>query len=74
MRRSLEMVIMPDAPQMLQAVEAFKRYHEAGELGAPPEEIERLKFMAESMLQTINDYRLRALGRPDSSSRGAGCC
>lgn len=64
MKRSLEKVLMPDAPQMLQAVEAMRRYHEAKDLGAPPEEVERLKILAESLFQAINDYQLQALGGP----------
>ncbi|UVK81319.1 hypothetical protein LOY46_17290 [Pseudomonas sichuanensis] len=65
MKRSLEKVLMPDAPQMLQAVEAMRLYHEAKDLGAPPEEVQRLKILAESLFQAINDYQLQALGGPD---------
>lgn len=62
MKRSLEKVLMPDAQQMLQAVEAMRLYHEAKDLGAPPEEVQRLKILAESLFQAVNDYQLQALG------------
>ncbi len=45
-------------------MEALKRYLEAKDLGAPPEEIERLKSLAESLFQALTDYQLRALSGP----------
>jgi hypothetical protein len=49
------------------AVDAMKRYHEAQASGEPVEEVERLRLIAESQFQAVNDYQLRALGRPGGS-------
>ncbi|UVK81246.1 hypothetical protein LOY46_16900 [Pseudomonas sichuanensis] len=68
MKRSLEKVIMPDSPQMQQAVEAMRIYHEARDLGAPPAEVERLRILAESLFQAIIDYQLQVLGGPGYTS------
>lgn len=65
MNRSLEKMIMPEDPLMLQAIEAMKLFQEAKDLGASPEEIERLRILAESLFQAITDYQLRALGGAD---------
>lgn len=46
------------------AVEAWKRYHEAQASDEPAEEVERLRLIAESQFQAVTDYQLRALGRP----------
>jgi hypothetical protein len=42
----------------------MKRYHEARDLDAPPEEVERLRIFAESLFQAITDYQLHTLGGP----------
>ncbi|AZL67919.1 hypothetical protein [Pseudomonas oryziphila] len=65
MKRDVTKVLLPDHQAFSDAMEALKRYQEAKDLGAPPEEIARLKSLAESLLQAINDYQLRALGGPD---------
>jgi len=49
------------------AVDAMKRYHEAQASGEPPEEVERLRLIAESQFQAVTDYQLRALGCPGGS-------
>ncbi|WP_323830513.1 hypothetical protein [Pseudomonas sichuanensis] len=64
MKRDVTKVLLPDHQAFSDAMEALKRYQEAKDLGAPPEEIERLKNLAESMFRAINDYQLRALGGP----------
>lgn len=51
-------------PLMQQAIEALRRYHEAKAAAGPPDEIERLKMLAESLLQAVSEYQLRALGGP----------
>lgn len=53
---------------MQQAVEAMRIYHEARDLGAPPEEVERLRILAESLFQAIIDYQLQVLGGPGYTS------
>lgn len=61
-------VLPPDHQAFSDAIEAMKRYHEAKDLGAPPEEVEHLKILAESLFQAINDYQLQALGGPGYTS------
>ncbi|WP_422403096.1 hypothetical protein [Pseudomonas sp. GZD-209] len=65
MKRDVTNVLLPDHQAFSDAIEALKRYQEAKDFGAPPEEIERLKILAESLFQAVNDYQLRALGGPD---------
>lgn len=64
MKRDVTKVLLPDHQAFSDAMEALKRYHEAKDFGAPPEEIERLKRLAESLFQALTDYQLRALGGP----------
>ncbi|MFF7107252.1 hypothetical protein [Pseudomonas sichuanensis] len=66
MNRDVTKVLLPDHQAFSDAMEALKRYQEAKDFGAPPEEIERLKILAESLFQALNDYQLRVLG-------GLGC-
>lgn len=65
MKRDLEKVLHPDHQAFTDAIEAMKRFQEAKDAGAPPEEVERLKTLAESLFQAINDYQLQVLGGPD---------
>ncbi|PYG79827.1 MULTISPECIES: hypothetical protein [unclassified Pseudomonas] len=59
--------LLPDDPMYRDAVAAMKRYHEAQAAGDSPETVERLRLIAESQFQAVNDYQLRALGRPGGS-------
>lgn len=56
--------LLPDDPMYADAVAAMRRYHEAQAAGQSAEEVERLRQIAESQFQAVNDYQLRALGRP----------
>ena len=47
---------------ILQASEAVSRYREAEAAGKPPEEVERLRLLAESLFQVVTDFQLRAQG------------
>ena len=47
---------------MREAITSLRRYHEAQAAGAPPEQVERLRLMAESAYQAVSDYQLYALG------------
>ncbi|OAI93418.1 hypothetical protein AYO28_13520 [Pseudomonas putida] len=51
-------------PLMQQAIEALRRYHEAKAAESPPDEIERLKMLADSLFQAVSEYQRRALGGP----------
>lgn len=57
-------VLYPNHPMYVNAVEAMKRYHEAQASGSSPEEIERLRQIAESQFRAVNEYQLKALGHP----------
>jgi len=56
--------LLPDDPMYADAVGAMKRYHEAKAAGQSAQEVERLRQIAESQFQAVNDFQLRALGRP----------
>ncbi|MFT4455262.1 hypothetical protein [Pseudomonas sp. RTCS2] len=46
-----------------QAADALLEYHEAQDRGAPPEEIERLRLLSESLFQVVSDYQLRVIAK-----------
>ncbi|WP_449432004.1 hypothetical protein [Pseudomonas putida] len=56
-------ILYPDHPMYTDAAEALKNYHEAQAAGEPPLEVERLRQIAESQYQAVNEYQLKALGR-----------
>lgn len=64
MKPDLPKILLPDHQAFSDAIEAMKHYHEVRDLDAPPEEVERLKILAESLFQAITDYQLHALGGP----------
>ncbi len=49
-------------PLISEAIEALRLYHNAQAAGVPPEEVERLRIIAESAYQALTDYQLYALG------------
>ncbi|EKT4484016.1 MULTISPECIES: hypothetical protein [Pseudomonas] len=50
-------------PLIQQAVDAMREYHLAQDRGAPAEEVERLRLLAESLFQVVSDYQLRVIAR-----------
>ncbi|WP_447811286.1 hypothetical protein [Pseudomonas putida] len=48
-------------PLIQQATDAMRRYHEAQDYGAPREEVERLRLIAESLFQAVSDYQMRSV-------------
>ena len=48
-------------PLVQQAVDAMREYHQAQDRGAPVEEVERLRLLAESLFQVVSDYQLRVI-------------
>ena len=42
-------------PLIQQAVDAMREYHQAQDRGAPVEEVERLRLLAESLFQVVSD-------------------
>lgn len=50
-------------PLIQQAVDAMREYHQARDHGAPPEAVERLRLLAESLFQAVSDYQLRVVAK-----------
>ncbi|AGZ36511.1 MAG: hypothetical protein ACOKSU_20650 [Pseudomonas sp.] len=50
-------------PLIQQAVDAMREYHQAQDCGAPLEEVERLRLLAESLFQVVLDYQLRVVAK-----------
>lgn len=49
-------------PLVKQAIEAMHRYHEARDLPASAEEVERLRREAEWLFESVGEYQRRVLG------------
>ena len=47
---------------MREAIEALRTYHNAQDAGAPAEEVERFRIIAESAYRAVTDYQLYTLG------------
>ncbi|WGV23115.1 hypothetical protein QIY50_24645 [Pseudomonas putida] len=63
MNRSILGMIEAGEPLIQQAIEAMREYHQAQDHGAPPEEVERLRLLADSLYQAVLDYQLIQAGR-----------
>lgn len=50
-------------PLIQQAIDAMREYHLAQDRGAPAEEVERLRLLAESLFQVVSDYQLRSIAK-----------
>ncbi|MCE1055911.1 hypothetical protein V0R52_14220 [Pseudomonas asiatica] len=50
-------------PLIQQAIDAIRQYHESQDSSAPPEEVERLRLLADSIYQAVIDYQLIQAGR-----------
>ncbi|MNC12206.1 hypothetical protein D3C75_599220 [compost metagenome] len=50
-------------PLIQQAIDAMREYHQAQDRGAPPEEVGRLRLLADSLYQAVIDYQLIQAGR-----------
>ncbi|MNN07467.1 hypothetical protein D3C81_1202930 [compost metagenome] len=50
-------------PLIQQAIDAMRESHRAQDRGAPGEEIERLRLLAESLFQAVSDYQLRTVAK-----------
>ncbi|MNC68948.1 hypothetical protein D3C75_1195950 [compost metagenome] len=64
MKAKLSQVLYPNHLIYTDAADAMKRYHEALAAGRSSEEIERLRLIAESQFQAVNEYQIKALGGP----------
>jgi hypothetical protein len=61
-KRTIEGMIEAGEPMIREAIEALRTYHNAQDAGAPAEEVERLRIIAESAYQAVTDYQLYTLG------------
>ncbi|EKT4504161.1 hypothetical protein QEM14_001790 [Pseudomonas putida] len=50
-------------PLIQQAIDAMREYHQSQDRGAQPEEVERLRLLAESLFQAVSDYQLRVVAK-----------
>ncbi|WP_413052167.1 hypothetical protein [Pseudomonas bubulae] len=62
MKRTILGMTEAGEPLILEALEALRLYREAKNLGRPQEEIDQLKILADSLVQTVTDYQLLAAG------------
>ena len=62
MKRTILGMTQAGEPLILEALEALRLYREAKASGCPQEEIDRLKILAESLVQAVTDYQLLAVG------------
>lgn len=62
--KDLEEKIAAGEPLMQKALDALRRYHEARDFQAPPDEVERLRLEAESLFEAVQEYQFRVLGGP----------
>lgn len=62
MKRTILGMTEAGEPLILEALEALRLYREAKTSGRPQEEIDRLKILAESLVQAVTDYQLFAVG------------
>lgn len=67
MKRTLAGIIEAGEPLIRRAIEAHRRYREAQDSSAPPEELARLLLEAEWLYQAVTEYQLRSLGGPANS-------
>nr|WP_296267498.1 hypothetical protein [Pseudomonas sp. UBA6562] len=62
MKRTIRGLASAGEPLILEATAALRRYHQAEDAGEPPEQVERLRVLAESAYQAVTDYQLYAYG------------
>lgn len=58
-------------PLIQQAVDAMREYHQAQDGGAPAEEVERLRLLAESLFLVVSDYQLRVMAKARQGAAAA---
>lgn len=59
--KNLQGMIEAGESPMQQAVEALRCLREAEAANSPPEEVERLRIIADSLFQAVSNYQLRSL-------------
>jgi len=61
-KRTIEGMIKAGEPLIQEATAALRRYHQAQADGEAPDQVERLRLIAESAYQAVTDYQLYAPG------------
>lgn len=67
MKRTIQGLAEAGDQLIQQAIDAMREYHQAQDRGAPPDEIERLRLLADSLYQAVIDYQLIQAGRAPST-------
>lgn len=62
MKRTIQGMAEAGEPLILEALEALRLYREAKASGSALEEVERLRVLAESLVQAVTDFQLLADG------------
>ncbi|MNW06286.1 hypothetical protein D3C71_2026650 [compost metagenome] len=62
-KRTFHGMVEDGEPMMQQAIDALRAYHQAQDHGAPAEDVERLRLLAESLFQLVADYQLRVIAK-----------
>ncbi|MDT8921775.1 hypothetical protein RBE51_02820 [Pseudomonas taiwanensis] len=62
-KRSFIGMVEAGEPLIQQAVDAMREYHQAQDRRAPPEEVERLRLLAESLFEAVSDYQFRVIAK-----------
>lgn len=62
MKRTILGMTQAGEPLIFEALDALRLYREAKISGCPPEEVNRLRILADSLVQTVTDYQLQADG------------
>ncbi|WP_027907707.1 hypothetical protein [Pseudomonas taiwanensis] len=62
-KRSFIGMVEAGEPLIQQAIDAMRKYHKAQDYGAPREEVERLRLLAESLFEAVSDYQSRVIAK-----------
>lgn len=62
MNKYIFSILEPDNPLVNQAMDAFRRYHEAQAAKLSDAEVERLRIAAESLFQAVSEFQQRVMG------------
>lgn len=62
MKRTLEGMAKAGEPLLREALEAIRAHQKAQDSGAPPDELERLRLLADSLYQAVADFQLLEAG------------
>ncbi|MBC3410528.1 hypothetical protein HU720_04360 [Pseudomonas sp. SWRI51] len=67
MKRTLEGMAKAGEPLLREALEAIRAHQNAQDSRVPPDELERLRLLADSLYQAVADFQLLEAGRRSES-------